>query len=403
MQRPQNAKRRSETLQGKRKSTTRKTIVTSDENRRILALSPTKSGRRHDKKLADKAGIGMTLPPDVTAWVDTGFMGLQATHANIQIPKKRSKHHPLTTQDKENNRTISGIRVLSEHAICGMKRMRSASIPTAIREPIWTTLSCSITGSNYHLNMTTFKIMEIGKVQDYFINLLFRNRSMSFPVTSFSHLIVIPFHGIPPVRLLVIPSGMPPSLASIHNFWITLGCIPSAFGGWRTLLPTKFSLRSILCRDPGPLWSTRPLMEPCIRFLFVKSRQRHFLQTVSRDSALAFRLSCRTLPDRGLAPPNQRHARRTQKGAFSPFGNASVIANRSFLAALVGMSVTLPRGRAQPRTRGRLQRDCRRVGNKAAGLGGRPCHNKVCVRQVPWRTTPGSKPPLVRPWRRTLP
>ena len=30
-------------------------------------------------------------------------------------------------QEKENNRTISGIRVLSEHAIGGIKRMKAAS------------------------------------------------------------------------------------------------------------------------------------------------------------------------------------------------------------------------------------------------------------------------------------
>lgn len=155
VQRPQNAKRRRKLYSGKKKSTTRKTIVTSDENRRILVLSSTKSGRRHDKKLADKANVGETLPPGVTAWLDTGFVGLEATHATIQIPKKRSKLHPLSAQDKANNRTISGIRVLSEHAVCGIKRMKAASdIYRNKRAHLDDTFMLVSAGLwNYHLSM----------------------------------------------------------------------------------------------------------------------------------------------------------------------------------------------------------------------------------------------------------
>lgn len=157
VQRPKEAKRRRKLYSGKKKTPTRKTLVTSDENRRILALSPTKSGRRHDNKLADKADIGGTLPPDVTAWVDTGFIGMQATHPNIQIPKKRSKHNPLTIQDKGNNRVISSIRVLSEHAICGIKRMKAASDIYRNKRPNLDDIFMLVSAGlwNYHLKMAT--------------------------------------------------------------------------------------------------------------------------------------------------------------------------------------------------------------------------------------------------------
>ena len=126
VQRPKNKKKQNKLYSGKRKATTRKNIVVSDEKRRILYLSPTKSGRRHDKRLGDKMGLG-SLPSEVSAWVDTGFQGLQKNHPNTQIPRKRSRDKPLSEEDKENNRLISSFRVTVEHAIAGMKRLRSTT------------------------------------------------------------------------------------------------------------------------------------------------------------------------------------------------------------------------------------------------------------------------------------
>lgn len=54
VQRPISQKRRKKLYSGKKKTTTRKNVVVSDEERRILVLSPTKTGRRHDKRLTDK-------------------------------------------------------------------------------------------------------------------------------------------------------------------------------------------------------------------------------------------------------------------------------------------------------------------------------------------------------------
>ena len=126
VQRPKNKKKQNKLYSGKRKATTRKNIVVSDEKRRILYLSPTKSGRRHDKRLGDKMGLS-NLPFEVSAWVDTGFQGLQKNHPNTQIPRKRSRDKPLSEEDKENNRLISSFRVTVEHAIAGMKRLRSTT------------------------------------------------------------------------------------------------------------------------------------------------------------------------------------------------------------------------------------------------------------------------------------
>jgi hypothetical protein len=126
VQKPVNNKRRNKLYSGKKKATTRKNIVVSDIDKRVLVLTQTKSGRRHDKRLTDKANLPRNIPDNVKAWVDTGFIGMEKDHPNTVIPKKASKNHPLTAEEKYDNKLISGIRVLSEHAICGIKRMRVA-------------------------------------------------------------------------------------------------------------------------------------------------------------------------------------------------------------------------------------------------------------------------------------
>lgn len=126
-QKPGNLKRRNRLYSGKKKATTRKTVIISDEKRRILFLSPTKSGRRHDKRLADKFGFVANIPQEVRVWADTGFQGIQHLHPNSVMPKKARKTRPLTWAEKQENRVIAGLRVISEHAICGMKRLKAAS------------------------------------------------------------------------------------------------------------------------------------------------------------------------------------------------------------------------------------------------------------------------------------
>lgn len=127
VQKPKNLKKRAKLYSGKKKTTTRKNIIVSNERKRILVLTPTKSGRRHDKRIADKFQIVQNIPEDVVVWTDTGFQGIKHMHPNTVMPAKATKKKPLTQEQKENNRIISGIRVLSEHAIGGMKRMKAAS------------------------------------------------------------------------------------------------------------------------------------------------------------------------------------------------------------------------------------------------------------------------------------
>ncbi len=135
VQKPTNPKRKKKLYSGKKKGTMRKTIVMADKRRRIGVLTQTKSGRRHDKRLFDKADIARHIPEDVTLITDTGLQGIQSHHKNTLIPKKGSKNHPLTDTEKQNNRLISSVRILVEHAIGGIKRFKAAADICRNRKP----------------------------------------------------------------------------------------------------------------------------------------------------------------------------------------------------------------------------------------------------------------------------
>jgi hypothetical protein len=126
-QRPSKKKSQQKTYSGKKKTHTRKSVIVADKNRKILVITKQKSGRRHDKRLADKNSVFEMIPSEITAYADTGFVGAQKVHPNIHIPKKKSKRKPLTLDEKEMNRLISSYRVVVEHAIGGIKRFRCMS------------------------------------------------------------------------------------------------------------------------------------------------------------------------------------------------------------------------------------------------------------------------------------
>jgi DDE superfamily endonuclease/Helix-turn-helix of DDE superfamily endonuclease len=110
---------------GKKKRHMRKNVIVADKTKRILAISPSKHGRVHDKKLLDK--MELHIPDDVYILADTGFVGLQKAHARVLLPEKKPKGGMLTQLQKEMNRLISSTRIVVEHAIGGMKRFACVS------------------------------------------------------------------------------------------------------------------------------------------------------------------------------------------------------------------------------------------------------------------------------------
>jgi hypothetical protein len=112
---------------GKKKRHMRKNVIVADAKKKILILTPSKHGRIHDKKLADKSLLACRIPDDVAILADTGFQGLQHLHPNVLLPKKKPRGGMLTDDERAMNRLIASVRMKVEHAIGGMKRFRCVS------------------------------------------------------------------------------------------------------------------------------------------------------------------------------------------------------------------------------------------------------------------------------------
>ena len=126
VQRPKKGKTQRKHYSGKQKEHTVKNLIVTDEQAHILWLTQTKPGARQDYHRFKQAQIGNRLPTGVGVWVDLGFLGIEKDypHLDVAIPAKSSKNHPLTLAQKADNRVISTIRILVEHAIAGVKRFR---------------------------------------------------------------------------------------------------------------------------------------------------------------------------------------------------------------------------------------------------------------------------------------
>lgn len=126
-QRPKKKKAQQKAYSGKKKAHTRKSVIISDRKRRVLVVTKQKSGRRHDKRLADKDDIFKQIPKEINVMADTAFVGEDKVHPNIHMPKKKPRGRELTADEKETNKIISSYRVIVEHAIGGIKRYRCMS------------------------------------------------------------------------------------------------------------------------------------------------------------------------------------------------------------------------------------------------------------------------------------
>ena len=59
--------------------------------------------------------------------LNTGYQGLTRLHTNSQTPHKKSKHHPLTREQKQHNLLLSARRIVVEHVLRTLKRFRILS------------------------------------------------------------------------------------------------------------------------------------------------------------------------------------------------------------------------------------------------------------------------------------
>lgn len=111
---------------GKKKGHTVKNNVITNRKGRMLYLSDTYEGKKHDKKIADEEEYCFPLGSKLLQ--DTGFQGYKPDGVTILQPKKKPRGGELTSEDKVLNRAISSIRVGVEHHIGGVKRCQIVAV-----------------------------------------------------------------------------------------------------------------------------------------------------------------------------------------------------------------------------------------------------------------------------------
>lgn len=86
-QRPKDAQKQVEQYSGKKKAHTDKNILLANaHSRKVVYLSPTEMGKKHDKKIADENEIA--YPVGATLGKDTGFQGYEPKGVLTLQPKK---------------------------------------------------------------------------------------------------------------------------------------------------------------------------------------------------------------------------------------------------------------------------------------------------------------------------
>lgn len=73
----------------------------------------------HDKKLFDQSKL--IIHQDINKFGDSWYQGIQDDMSNVSIPKKASKLHPLTKEEKKQNKELSSKRILVENKIRQLK------------------------------------------------------------------------------------------------------------------------------------------------------------------------------------------------------------------------------------------------------------------------------------------
>ncbi len=84
-------------------------------------------GKMHDFALFKASRL--PLHKDTCCTGDSGYQGMDKQHDNSCTPHKKSKHHPLSRQQKQANRQLARERIVAEHVIRWLKRFRILAGP----------------------------------------------------------------------------------------------------------------------------------------------------------------------------------------------------------------------------------------------------------------------------------
>lgn len=118
--RPKDKEAQKEYYSGKKRGHTVKNNVISQRRGKVVFLSDTYEGKKHDKAICDFEDY--RFPEGSQLWKDSGFQGYEPEGVVTFQPKKKPRKQELTLLEKQRNREISRERIEIEHHIGGIKR-----------------------------------------------------------------------------------------------------------------------------------------------------------------------------------------------------------------------------------------------------------------------------------------
>ena len=118
-QRPKKNQR--EKYSGKKRRHTSKIEVQIDEKGKIINISKSYGGRKHDFAIRKSE---KPMPRDALKLVDSAYQGLQKRTKNVILPYKRKRKIPLTDEEKSHNRELASQRVLIENTFAKLKKFK---------------------------------------------------------------------------------------------------------------------------------------------------------------------------------------------------------------------------------------------------------------------------------------
>lgn len=123
IRRSSNDEQQKEDYSGKKKQQTRKTQIIVNENGIVRDLSCSTPGSKHDRKHFSGSGAAAKIPKETTVGGDSGYQGIQddLPDHSVITPFKKSKHHPLTEEQKLLNQEFARGRIIVENTLCQFK------------------------------------------------------------------------------------------------------------------------------------------------------------------------------------------------------------------------------------------------------------------------------------------
>ena len=88
----------------KKAHTDKNLVLVNTHSQKVVYLSATQVGKKHDKKQADEAAI--VYPLNTTLGKDTGFQGYEPPKVRTYQPKKRPRKGQLTPEEKASNQCL---------------------------------------------------------------------------------------------------------------------------------------------------------------------------------------------------------------------------------------------------------------------------------------------------------